>query len=59
MRPPPPARSNDDQATKIAIFLTREQIKWLSIGLGALPRAIRKQLERELDRQLAEHREVH
>jgi hypothetical protein len=59
MRPPSPGPHHDDRTSKIALFLSREQIRWVTIGLGALPRTIRKQLERELDRQLAEHAEVH
>lgn len=56
----PPLRPNDDRTTtKIALFLTRDQIKWLTIGLGALPRTVRKPLERELSQQLAEHVELH
>lgn len=43
------------QTEKIAIFLTAEQIRWVTIGLGALPRAKREPLEREIDMQLAAH----
>jgi hypothetical protein len=42
-------------AQRIALFLTAEQIRWLSIGLGALPRAKREPLLREIDMQLAAH----
>jgi hypothetical protein len=62
MRPPPP-RPNDDlakrDAQKIAIFVTRSQAEWIIIALGSLPRTVRKPLERTLDQQLCEHREVH
>jgi hypothetical protein len=55
---PAPSPSSDDRTGKVALFLTREQIRWLTIGLGALPRTVRKPLERELDRQLSEHAEL-
>ena len=40
---------------KIALFLTADQIKSLTVSLGALPRATREPLLREIDQQLAAH----
>ena len=46
-------------AQKIAIFLTTEQLRWVTIGLDSLPRAVCKPPERALSPQVAEHAEVH
>jgi hypothetical protein len=61
MRPPPPRTDNDREppAQKIALFLSRPQIEWLTVAVRCLPREPRKTLERALSQQLAEHSEVH
>jgi hypothetical protein len=50
-------RSNERSKAdaRIALFLTPEQIRWVTVGLGALPRATRVSIQREIDQQLAAH----
>ena len=37
------------------MFRTAEQLKWLSVGLSALPRAMREPIVREIDMNSAAH----
>jgi hypothetical protein len=54
---PPSFHANERSKAdaRIALFLTPEQIRWLTVGLGALPRVTRERIQRDIDQQLAAH----
>jgi len=52
---PPPVSTTDNRTGKVALFLEPAEIRWIVCALGALPRDVRRKLERSIDQQLAQH----